>query len=325
MEENRLAYPDFCKFVAIFIATWSHCTQCISGEVWNNFLGGTKIDIAFNMPLFMIMSGWFISPTKMRSLSARKFVVDKFLRLIVPAVVWYFICCLLSFNRPRIGGLISFYWYLTALFVCLCVIYVSIKLIHNIYLCAILSSILVVCCPYSDFVKINFMFPFIWTGFFLRKHIDDDVIKWFVLICMLIGLYLLLRWTPDKTIYRCPFKILSLNSEMLITYIYRFIIGFSFSVVIIYIIRRADKTRIVKSIAQYGQFSLVIYTSSLAIISLISEFLEYLNYHTNQYVLLDCLSFILCIIIVIITIFFSKQCRKNKYSRLCFLGEWKAT
>lgn len=54
-----LKYPDACKFVAIFIVTCSHSAQAIQGGIWTNFFGGRAIDIAFNMPLFMLMSGWF--------------------------------------------------------------------------------------------------------------------------------------------------------------------------------------------------------------------------------------------------------------------------
>lgn len=250
-----------------------------------------------------------------------KFFADKFTRLIIPAVTWYFICCLLSLNRPRIGGVVSFYWYLTALFVCLCIIYISIRLIKNIYLCAILSSIIVVFCPHSDFVNINFMFPFIWSGFFLRKQIDNKNMILFIVICIIIGLILSINWNFDRTVYRCPFRIISVNVNMIITYIYRFVIGFSFSVVIIYFIKRVEKTRNMIILSQFGRFSLVIYTASLAFIGLISRLFDYLNYHTNQYVLLDCLSFLLCVVIVIITILLSVQFRKIKYTRLFFLGE----
>ena len=64
--DSRLAYPDICKFVAIFIVASSHCAQIVSGKTWNNFIGGSGLDVAFNMPLFMIISGWFINVDKLR-------------------------------------------------------------------------------------------------------------------------------------------------------------------------------------------------------------------------------------------------------------------
>lgn len=72
--KERLLYPDICKFLAIFLVTWAHCAQCISGEIWTNFLGGKQLDIAFNMPMFMLISGWFIDPDKMRKSNIIEFI-----------------------------------------------------------------------------------------------------------------------------------------------------------------------------------------------------------------------------------------------------------
>lgn len=65
---ERVYYIDTCKFLAIYLVTCSHCAQAISGEVWTNFLGGSEIDIAVNMPLFMVISGWFLDIDKLRKL-----------------------------------------------------------------------------------------------------------------------------------------------------------------------------------------------------------------------------------------------------------------
>jgi fucose 4-O-acetylase-like acetyltransferase len=72
MKRERLSYPDICKFLAVFIVTWSHCAQRVSGMIWTNFWGGLQFDIAFTMPLFMLMSGWFINPDKMRKVKLRR-------------------------------------------------------------------------------------------------------------------------------------------------------------------------------------------------------------------------------------------------------------
>jgi fucose 4-O-acetylase-like acetyltransferase len=121
-DQQRLVYPDICKFVAIFIVTCSHCAQCISGEIWTNFLGGSVIDIAFTMPLFMLLSGWFLNLEKYRSANITKFIIAKFKRLMIPAMSWYIIYCLLTNNKPSFNEALLFYWYLTSLFICLCII-----------------------------------------------------------------------------------------------------------------------------------------------------------------------------------------------------------
>lgn len=63
---QRLYYPDICKFLAIFFVTCAHSAQAISGQIWTQFLGGRSLDIAFEMPLFMLMSGWFINIAAIR-------------------------------------------------------------------------------------------------------------------------------------------------------------------------------------------------------------------------------------------------------------------
>lgn len=159
--KQRLIYPDICKFLAIFLVTCSHCAQYISGETWTNFFFGSHLDIAFNMPLFMLISGWFINLDKMREQKPAEFVWGKFKRLMIPAIVWWGILYLVS--KPQSSPL-SFYWYLTALFACMCIIYVFARLIKNDVLCMALSILFVLLCPKTDYCHINFMFPFLWGG-----------------------------------------------------------------------------------------------------------------------------------------------------------------
>lgn len=108
--KQRLIYPYIYKFLAIFLVTCSHCAQYISGETWTNFFFGTHLDIAFNMPLFMLISGWFINLDKMRVQKPLDFIWSKFKRLIVPAFVWWGVLFLVT--KPQSSPL-SFYWYLT--------------------------------------------------------------------------------------------------------------------------------------------------------------------------------------------------------------------
>lgn len=321
MNQTRLLYPDICKFVAIFIVTCSHCAQYISGQTWTNFIGGTYLDIAFNMPLFMIISGWFINTDKMKKENALNYLSGKFKRLILPSITWYFIYCIISINMPTLGGIATFYWYLNALFVSLLILFMFVKLIKNDIICALVSSLFVIVCPFLDIAHINFMFPYIWSGVFLRKLFDNHNPKLFVIICAVIGIVLSFYWTPDHTVYRAPFKIFSADSRMVCMYVYRFVIGFTISSVIIYLIKTYENSRILKPLAKYGKYSLIIYTFSFVVNGLISRILNYFNIHTNEYVLLDFLSILLCIAIVIATVKLSNLCNKNKYTKLFLLGE----
>lgn len=163
MATQRLRYPDICKCFAIFLVTCSHSAQYLSGQTWTNFFGGTSFDLAFTMPLFFLISGWFIDIDKIRQTSVIKYVSGKAKRLIVPALTWFVLFVLASGTRPCRTGL-SHYWYLTALFASLCVVCLCSKLFKNNTVCIVASTLFVLSCPYMDHYHINFMFLYLWGG-----------------------------------------------------------------------------------------------------------------------------------------------------------------
>lgn len=319
MKKDRLLYPDICKFVAVFFVTWSHCAQRVSGMIWTNFLGGQQLDIAFIMPLFMLMSGWFINLDKMRIIHIGTYISSKFKRLIVPSFVWYIVLLILSHSLPDLS-IFSYYWYLNALFVCLCVIMICAKIIKSDLICCIVSTSLILLIPYSDFSHINFMIPFLWAGYGLRKICSTKYAPPLFSICFLVGMCLCPFWNLNYSVYMSPFNSLNINLDMVLIMIYRFIIGFTLSAVIIYSIMKAETTWISK-FSQFGSYSLVIYTSSLACLGFVSRMFNYLQLHTNRYGLIDVLSLFLCLFIIAITIRFANFCRKRKILRQLFLGE----
>lgn len=73
--------------------------------------------------------------------------------------------------------------------------------------------------------------------------------------------------------------------------------------------------------AKYGQYSLAVYTGSFVINSIVALLLNYVGYHTNEIFLIDTLSIALCIVIYVLIVVICNVCRKNKITRLLFLGE----
>ena len=319
MKTEHLLYPDICKFVAVFLVTWSHCAQRVSGLIWTNFLGGQQLDIAFTMPVFMLMSGWFINPHKMRNTKIRTFILSKFKRLVIPSFVWYFVLLIFSLSKPDFS-IFTYYWYLNSLFVCLCVIMICTKIIKSNLICCAVSTLLILLIPYSDFSHINFMIPFLWAGYGLRKICRTKFALQIITVCFIFGIFLCPFWNHNYSVYLSPFNSLYINSRMVLIMVYRFVIGFTLSAVIIYTIMMTEKTWICK-LSKFGSYSLVIYTSSLAILGFVSRVFNFLQIHTNRYGLLDILSFILCLFIVYITIKFADFCRKKKILCQLFLGE----
>lgn len=316
---KRLLYPDICKFIAIFLVTWSHCAQIVSGETWTNFLGGIQLDIAFNMPLFMILSGWFIDIDKMRCSSAISFVVAKFKRLIIPSFVWLVVRLILE--QPSHGFILlnHTFWYLNALFICLCTIMIFAKLFKNNLLCCLFSIAFIMFLPYSHVSNVNFMFPFLWAGYGLRRIFSTKYMTPVVILCIIVGIVLSFMWSPEYTVYVSPFKSLYINKRMVFDCVYRFTIGLTLSTIIIYFIMQIENK--ISYLAHLGTYSLVIYTASLTVFHSIGKLLRYMHIRTNEYLILDLVSLCVCLIIICVTIKFSNCCKKNKILRMLFLGE----
>ena len=124
---QRLVFADFAKLFAMFVVTWGHCAQCMSGQTFPELFGKPGILIAFHMPLFMMVSGYFIHPERIREKKMLTYIWEKFQRLVVPAIAWYICFCLLTVQKPHLMGIFGFYWFLTSMFISLVLISIVAK------------------------------------------------------------------------------------------------------------------------------------------------------------------------------------------------------
>ena len=210
----------------MFVVTWEHFAQGFSHSVFPNFFGGHWYGIAFCMPLFMVCSGWFTNFQKIKETSLLTYVSTRFNRLVIPALSFYLICCLILLAIPNPLHAITFFWYLTSLFVCQLIIAVVAKLVPNkVSLFIILPMIMLV--PYTDFLKINFMFPFLLGGVFLRCVMKKEVSNLLMgCVAAIITGYLLVFWKVDYSVYKMPFNSASFDFMNLGILAYRFSLGF---------------------------------------------------------------------------------------------------
>ncbi|MBQ6941814.1 MAG: acyltransferase [Akkermansia sp.] len=317
---QRLYYPDICKFLAIFFVTCAHSAQAISGQIWTQFLGGRSLDIAFEMPLFMLMSGWFINIDAIREGSFLHFFKKKFYRLIVPMLCWYGIFCAIAGKVPGLA-VITFYWYLSALFVCLMIIALFAKIIRNNLAVILISMIVVLLCPYSDCDKVNFMFPFIWAGYGLRRVVESRHAMKFTVCCCIASVVMGVFWNHTYTVYCAPFDLFNMDAERFMVCLYRFAIGCSMSMVIIYLAKRFEQHEVMQRMASLGRYSLPIYTCSSVLNYLLGKFLANFLWQTNEYVLLDIMSIIACCGIIAVTIWLCNLSKKNRKISLLIMGE----
>lgn len=85
----------------------------------------------------------------------------------------------------------------------------------------------------EEHLHIAFLYPFLGTGYFLRKNNLLDSVSWQILLAN-IGIFsvLLIWWSADLTIYSMPIKVYSLDNnsivfdfQNLMITAYRFCIG----------------------------------------------------------------------------------------------------
>lgn len=163
LQISRNASIDLCKFMSMFVVTWEHFAQGFSHTTFPNFFGGHWFGIAFCMPLFMICSGWFTDFQKIKSVPIRSYAKKRFVRLVVPALSYYLVYSLCLYKVPNPYHAITLYWYLTSLFVCQLILAIAAKLVPNkVGLFLLLPLIVLI--PYTDFLKVNFMLPFLLGG-----------------------------------------------------------------------------------------------------------------------------------------------------------------
>lgn len=123
----------------------------------------------------------------------------------------------------------------------------------------------------------------------------------------------------QMTVYRAPLNVLHLNLPMVVTYIYRFAIGFSISAIVIYVVKKYENQ--LSFLSTYGQYSLVVYTASFVFLGAVSRLLNALDFHINTYFLIDIISISLTFIIYYLTVLLTDLLRKNRVLSFLFIGE----
>lgn len=202
---TRVLWIDTLKAFAIFTVVAGHMMSCgafesnVGKEVYQEFI------MAFHMPLFTVLSGWFFSARR----SAMEFLRAKCIGILLPYVVW---CFVWFFARPFVtlmmaeqevhmssivwqakflmsDGLMCYgWWFLRGLFLTLLLAYVSVKVAEhcgnsiakNSYAWGGLVSCigLYILCfigiipnqPEKDSLLKGFifMYPFFWAGYLMR-------------------------------------------------------------------------------------------------------------------------------------------------------------
>lgn len=235
---KRITYIDIAKILAMFLVVYTHTAQNIAQDNYMNEIGFTSIQ-SLHMPLFMIMSGYFLNLGKLKNNKIVDYLKKKFLHLVLPTFFWYTLLVLV-FKEPHDWRTIAnSYWFLKSLFISLAFIIVSVKVTNSVG-GAILALLIVLVVPHMDMFRVNFTLPFVLIGIFFKK-IESKFTLRVCFVLLLLYICLLYFWKYDYTVYVTPLTRGALsNLEQWLAFGYRILIGSIGSFLVMSIIKRID-------------------------------------------------------------------------------------
>lgn len=320
MGNNRLIFADFTKLFAMFIVTWGHCAQCLSGQTFPTLLGSKGLFIAFHMPLFMIINGFFLDGKRVANHKCWDYIKNKFHRLVIPAVMWYFLYSFLTLHLPQLKSVFTFYWFLSSMFLSYILILFICKISLNKYF-LIIAIIIVAALPFSFILNVNFMLPMIVCGgglhYYLIKYQSSSL---FLVIMGILSLIVLYAWDVKYSVYITPFDSLKFSLTMLVAFCMRLLTGGIVSTFLILLFMRIQTLQPIKKLASYGKYTLVMYTVSFIINGIMRRFLNIFDFSISQPVVLDLISFIWTICVCLLSIRCAIVMKKYALAKKYLLG-----
>ena len=164
--KSRIVYLDLVKLFTIYLVIMGHdIARMVNGYT----VGGRMYALiySFHMPLFMMLSGYFIS-SKTLSKAFPDFLLTKARQLLLPVVTCTVICLLYLFlAREHVdvrSEIIGNSWFLKTLFVFYVLFYLIKKIPMNDWVLLIVSCGLLFVIPHATTLQVNLLFPYFWGG-----------------------------------------------------------------------------------------------------------------------------------------------------------------
>lgn len=343
-QKQRILYWDVIKAFAIFLVVWGHCLQYLqvnTERCWESNLCG--FIYSFHMPLFMMVSGYFARGIYRKSILEN--LKHKTIQVLLPSVTTYIVVGLLliyarhepwGYGLAKLGvNCLTSYWFLKALYILYVVGILFTSLYRKSKYFAYTATMLLVLLLRNnvEFVHTMSMLPFFLVGMLLYKYENQFWSKQVAVIsiCILACGVLAFKYDiVDYNMYMHPFQF---ESRYLYLFAVRTLMGVCASLLCIIVIRNLCnwlKNGIaVRSLAKMGGMTLGIYVYHRELTLLANRFasrVESLNllgqtteggYLFYEYVVCS----IAALLFTFISIAIIKILRRNKYSRLIFLGE----
>ncbi len=181
MKQDRIAYLDLVKFVAILLVCIGHC-YVMSPNLESSI---RPIIYSFLMPLFMLVCGNFSICSL--EIPIKSLLEKKSKQLLIPVIsCTILIICLFGGIRLEIIGCV---WFLKNLFVCYLIARFVKCVKIPVEITFPLSWVILLIIPYSGTLMINFLYFYFCVGYLIHKYQD----------------YIQSYWVPPICIFSCLF------------------------------------------------------------------------------------------------------------------------
>ena len=342
---------DILKAIAIILVVFAHCMVNGSGQAVLS--GGSYFDdpvfkfiTSFNMPLFMLISGFLFAFSVKRHTPFQVFG-KKVKTLLVPLLSWAFVVVAIliasKFVNERIilslreivSSLVYHFfhgqWFLWAVFWSSVIVLLNRSLFNDSYFVYLAIFVLTFSLPdYHNLALYKFMYPYFVVGYLFNKveYSKKESFKTKIegalpiFISWLVFILLLLVYDHDSYIYTSGYRVIrdsGFDAVQLYVDLYRFTIGFAGSVaVILTTIHLFPHFRegLRKTLAYIGANSLGIYILSNVIFNdhLLRTFSIRFTGINYGVALLEAMA------VIIVTLLVSYLIKKNQMMNLLFLG-----
>lgn len=357
MASKRRTDLDFVKGVLIFIVIWGHvCPNSSSVEYTQTWCAFARITAMFAMPLFFMLSGFFLRPADSLSklwLQFRK----SFWRLVVPFLIWGLIASifrlkmwnvhdlgingselgLLFLSKRIIGYIIGFYWYISALILCILLgqllFFVKSKINRKVGWAIIFCSIVLVPCIPTNFVHFTFVWPFYILGSLMNncvavKESYQKVLTLPIYLIIVIALgcafwgYFLY---PSDTFYYSSYNPLGGGIIVVVRYA-MYLLSTICALILLQRLYKNKKTPFTDWIAKTGRETLFLYMCHMVVLFHIYNPIV-LSLTNNQGMLPEypfirfyVISTIIAIILFVVLYKLSEITKKNKFFNTVLMG-----
>lgn len=240
-ENKRDVVIDVLKGIAVLAVLLGHAIQRgLVVDYYDNIM--FKVIYSFHMPLFMLLSGY--SLYKYTKKYDRKFLIKRFLRLIIPTIVWSYLIYLIrnlefvgikefipfpnsigEYTKTLFWHLDFIIWFLYIVFLCTIIIFIQRKVIDERYkkisiVTTILITIILYFIPNQNFgiAKLQIYFPIFALGYYLAMNFDKIKKYMKYMFIPSIILYVVLFPFYHVTIDSIPIFYLISISAMIIIY-----------------------------------------------------------------------------------------------------------